>query len=347
MKKIFCLIAILAIVVVQAQTISKPNLKLLQKIEDTLKMQGKKMVMDEVAPYRFRADSFFTKVLVRALKVSNSFYYNFDSVPYISKVYAPDSSFRIYTWEFMKDESYFRQRGAIQMKTKDGSLKLIPLFDNSEFTNNPLDSVRTAKNWIGAIYYNIVHTTFNNKNYYTLIGFDNNNFRTNKKWIEVMTFNDNGQPQFGGKYFQYVADSVKTPPGYRFLLEYKKDAAEKLTYDKEMNMIVFEHLVSEAGQPELKHTLIPDGDFEGFKWQAGKWVQVSKLFDYKIDMTGVNMMMGKPPVEQTILDATGKRNEQKLIEQSEKNKLKNLPTEPTKEQKQKAKEKKVQQETEN
>jgi hypothetical protein len=34
-------------------------------------------------------------------------------------------------------------KSAIQYQTKDGSLKLIPLRDYSEFADNPLDSVRT------------------------------------------------------------------------------------------------------------------------------------------------------------------------------------------------------------
>jgi hypothetical protein len=42
------------------------------------------------------------------------------------------------------------------MKTTDGSLKLFPLFDMSEFTNRPTDSLRTNQNWIGALYYGIV-----------------------------------------------------------------------------------------------------------------------------------------------------------------------------------------------
>lgn len=44
------------------------------------------------------ADSAFTKTLVRALQIKNSFYYPFDSVLGVSKLYAPDTSFRIITW---------------------------------------------------------------------------------------------------------------------------------------------------------------------------------------------------------------------------------------------------------
>ncbi len=308
------------IIAVNAQNIAAADVKKLRKMEDTLKQQGRKMIMDEIAPYRFRADSFFTRVFVRALKTPNSFYYPFDSVLSISKLYAPDSSFRIYTWEFRKDESYYRQRGAIQMKTADGSLRLIPLFDVSEFTKNPLDSVRSNQNWIGAIYYNMVMKTAGNKKYYTLFGYDNNNFRSNRKWIEVLTFDSEGMPRFGGRYFSYKQDDIKPPvTASRFLLEYKKDAAERVIYDEELDMIVFEHLISETAQPELKHTLIPDGDYEGFKWQDGRWVHVEKVFNYKMDMRGVDPMLGNPPLDLPILDAKGNKN-LKQIELNEKSK---------------------------
>ncbi|TSA59123.1 MAG: hypothetical protein D4R41_03265, partial [Sediminibacterium sp.] len=102
---------------------------------------------------RFRADSLFTRGLVQALKTPYSFGYSFDSLQTISCLYAPDSSFKIFTWQVMKDFSFYRQKGAIQMHTSDGSLKLYPLFDFSEYTDNPTDSVRTNSNWIGAVYY--------------------------------------------------------------------------------------------------------------------------------------------------------------------------------------------------
>ena len=69
------------------------------------------------AGQRFRADSFFIRMLVRSLKIPNSFYFPFDSLQTISKLYAPDSSFRIFTWQVKKDVYVFMQRGAIQMRT--------------------------------------------------------------------------------------------------------------------------------------------------------------------------------------------------------------------------------------
>ncbi len=53
-------------------------------------------------------------------------------------------------------------------------------------------------------------------------------------------------------------------------MEYKKDASPRLTYDPDMDMIIYEHLISETGEPNKKYNYIPDGDYEGLKWVDGK-----------------------------------------------------------------------------
>jgi hypothetical protein len=224
---------------------------------------------------RLRADSLFTRTLVQTLKLPHSFRYPFDSLGTISVVYAPDSAFRIFSWQLMKDFSFYRQKGAIQYKTANGSLRLTPLFDISPFTEQPCDSVRDASQWIGAVYYKILLNTFQGKNYYTLLGYDENDARSTRKWMEVLTFNEQGQPQFGGDYFQYRPDDMKPPvPTQRFYLEYKKGANARMNFDEELQLITFAHLISENGVPAAHYTLVPEGSYEGFKWVQGKWVHI-------------------------------------------------------------------------
>lgn len=305
-----------------SQIISAADKKKLVAKEDTLKDYARYLVTDSLTEDRMVSDSIFTRTLVRALQIKNSFYYPFDSVLGISRLYAPDSSFRIFTWNILYDDFYSRQKGAFQMRTKDGSLKLIPLRDVSEFTQNAMDSVRGKSNWIGAIYYNIIKTQHKGKNFYTLFGIDYNTIRSTKKWIEVLTFNEKNEPVFGGPFFSYEQDSIKKAPQNRFGLEYKKDARVLANFIEEVNMILVDHLISESDEPENKWTMVPDGDNEGFKWENGKWVHVDKAFDFKLDMKGVDPYLGKPPVGEPILDNKGNRDDKKLQEKSEKNKTK-------------------------
>jgi hypothetical protein len=295
--------------------ISAQDVRALRAKEDTLKAYSVYLNTDSLQADRMVSDSIFTKTLVRALQIKNSFYFPFDSVIGISHLYAPDSSFRIFSWNISFDDFYHRQRGAIQMRTPDGSLKLLPLRDFSEFTSRPEDSVRTRGNWIGAIYYNIIKTQFRNKNYYTLFGFDPNGAQSSMKWIDVLSFSDKGEPLFGGPFFSYEKDSIPGPVKYRFGIEFKKDTRVLVNYIDELGVILVDHLVSETDQPELAWTLVPDGDQEGFKWENGKWMHVDKVFTMKLKD-------GEAPVGDPLLDPKGNRNEQKLIEKTEKNRTK-------------------------
>lgn len=291
------------------------DLKLLQKKEDSLKVLAQSFLTAAETEDRMRNDSLFIKTLLRSLLVKHSFYYPFDSVKGVSHLYAPDSSFRIFTWQlnFQNEYAFSRQRGAIQHRTSDGSLKLVPLTDYSEFAENPIDSARGKNSWIGAVYYNIIQTEHAGKNYYTLFGFDGNSYRTNKKWIDVLTFNAQKQPVFGAQqYFTFTNDSVKRKPQYRYGIEYKKEASTTMNYDEELQMILVDHLISETNEPEYPWTFVPDGDYEGFTWTNGKWLHVDKVFDFKLED-------GDAPIPDAIKDRDGNVNEEKLMERSQKN----------------------------
>ncbi len=300
------------------------NMSHLQVMEDSLKVYGHDMIMDSIASRRFINDSMFIRTLVRTLKTPYSFYFPFNSLQTVSRIYAPDSSFRIFSWQFERDEAQYRQRGAIQVKTTDGSLQLYPLLDMSDYTDAPQDSIRSGSNWIGAIYYAVIMKQFNNKKFYTLLGYDDNNKQTTKKWIDILTFNEAGAPVFGGPFFNYkTGDEKPDLLQARFCLEYKKDARARLTYDRDMDMIMYDHLVSESNEPSDKSTMVPDGDYQGFKWANGKWQQVDKVFDFKLQD-------GQAPVPVPLKDASGKSDENKLLEQSEKNRQKQQATTPAK-----------------
>ncbi len=287
-----------------AQQINPTDFQLLQQKEDSAKIHSLKLIQGITATDRFNSDSIFTRMFVRALLTKNSFYYPFDSLETISKLVPPDSSFRIFTWQMMVNENMVRQHGAIQMRTSDGSLKLFPLLDKSDITINQADTFANNKGWIGAVYYKIVQTKSGTQNYYTLLGYDENNIRSNRKIIETLSFS-NDEPVFGGRLFSFEEDVVFKPAVSRYIMEYKKNAGARLTYDNDLKLVIFEHLESETGEPKKKWTFIPDGDYEGFKWKNGKWIHVEKVF------TQVTPE-GQAPLPNPLRDAEGNTNEDLL-----------------------------------
>lgn len=285
-----------------SQKISPNDFKILRKKEDSLKKLSLQIIQGITAEDRFYADSQFTKMFVRALKTPNSFYYPFDSLITISKLVPADSSFKIFTWQMVVNDYVVRQHGAIQVRTKDGSLHLFPLIDKSDITTKTSDTIGDNRGWIGAVYYRIIEKQAFGKNYYTLLGYDENNINSNKKIVEVLTFN-NDQPLFGGPYFSLPGNDKNFVS--RLILEYKKNAGPRLAYDDDQDMIIYEHLISESGEPQKKYTYIPDGDYEGLKWRDGKWVHIEKVFTQKLKE-------GEAPVPNPIRDDKGTIDENKL-----------------------------------
>jgi len=254
----------------------------LLKYQDTLQQLSKDIFAGRGDEGRQQACDAFIPALVRALKNKYSFKFRFDSLKTVSIQYPKDSTFRIFTWALEHENGFYRHFGAIQMNTPDGSLKLFPLFDASDYMANT-DTIADNKYWYGCLYYNIEQRHYFNQEFYTLFGWDANNPRSQKKIVEMLTFK-NGQPVFGGPYFTFTADSVKKPARNRFILEYKKESSISLNYNKDADMIIFDHLVSESNEPEKKFTLVSDMDYEGFKWTAGKWLHVEKVFNDAIPL---------------------------------------------------------------
>lgn len=279
-----------------AQRISKADYKILEQKEDSLQKISMSIITGRSAGDRFMADSGFTRIFVRALTTKNSFYFPFDSLLNISKLYAPDSSFRIYTWQLEINENMVRQHGAIQMRTPDGSFKAFPLIDRSNVTDRMSDTIANNLGWMGAVYYKIIEKSYQGKNYYTLLGFDANNIKSDKKIMDILQFVD-GKPVFGEKLFVIENSNVYQKNAARFILEFKKEAVTRLSYDPDLDVIFFDELVSESNEPNRKWTLVPDGEMQGFKWINGKWVFKTQIFD------------GPPPTKYiaptTIRDASG------------------------------------------
>lgn len=284
--------------------ISSTNWQQLQKKEDSLKTFAYDIIQGRNAEIQFKADSQFTKMFVRALKINGSIHYPFDSLISISKLSPKDSSFKIFTWQLLINENTVRQHGAIQMKTNDGSLKLFPLIDKSTMIENIEDTITGNLDWVGSVYYQLIETKAFGNTIYTLLGFDENSLNSTKKIIEILTFK-NGKPVFGGGNFSFQDNKSQKKSIARYIMEYKKNASPRLTYDSILNMIIYEHLISETGEPNKKYTYIPDGDYEGMKWADGKWVHINKVF------TEVTPE-GQPPVPEPLTETKTKTGRTEL-----------------------------------
>ncbi|MEO5673392.1 MAG: hypothetical protein ABIQ74_01980 [Chitinophagales bacterium] len=262
----------------RSQGISQNNTQVLNRYQDTLKILNDSLLDASNDMARQTYCYQFIKTMVRALKVEGSFNFSFDSLQRISILTSRDHAFRILNWVLRFDDSTYRYYGTIQMNDP-GQLKIFPLFDFSSFITKPQDTITSHEHWFGVLYYEMMEVKSpSGKPYYILFGWDGNDARSNKKVIEVLSFNSKKQPVFGSSLFDFGKYNERNKIK-RFILEYKETARVSIRYDHDLEMIIFDHLQPES--PATIHdfsTYIPDGTYEGFRWENGKWHYTENVF---------------------------------------------------------------------
>ena len=240
----------------------KSNADLLNKYQDSLILGANQMYAAATNIQRFEQNAKFIKLLVNALKTPFSYNYSFDSLKTISLVNSPDHTFRIFSWYIPVEDGTYRFFGSIQMATKNGSLKLYPLIDDTEhFKDDNL--ITTNKQWYGARYYEVIPlTAAGQKTAYALLGWKGNNTKTSKKVIEILSFDENevrlGKPVFENK--------KNTPLNNRIVFEYNKLNSMTLRLEKKEQLIAFDHLAPIDSAMKGKYEYYAsDSSFDGYR----------------------------------------------------------------------------------
>ncbi len=283
-------------------SISATDFEKIHTLEDTLGVLGYAIVNDSVPETRFASCRKYIPTLVEALKCKNSFDYKFERLNTISIQYAPDSTFRIFTWQLYVDVDEYKYYGAIQMNTPD--LQLFPLVDRSAEIEIPEFEVVDNKNWYGSLYYNIRQFDTQEGRKYLLFGFDGFSFFNKRKVLDVLQFKE-GQPSFGAPVFVRSEESTDHPmEKLRVVHEYYAGASVKLNYDEVHEVVMFDHL-EEMGT-DKGYQRIPDGTYEGYRLdpEQGVWVHVEKLFHYKL-------IDGEAPREEPLFDDNKQRKDKR------------------------------------
>lgn len=283
MKVKIILIVLLASVNMSAQksyvlTLAQKNE--IYNIEKNMKVVGMKMLYDTTQDDRLKAARTYVKLLKDALKVDNSFQYNFDSIPFMAKVMPEDSSFKIYTFQVILNGYTYRHYGCIQLNRK--TLKILPLMDFSDTFSVTPQKTLSNKNWLGAVYYKLLTKKIDKKDVHFLYGYDQNDALTDKKYIEAMWIEGDSIVRFGMPVFEKtekifdpnaLKEMFKTKVLYRYVLEYRKGGTLSIKYEKDKDMIIHDHIdPKDPKAKEYGYMKMPDGTYEGLKWYKTKWV---------------------------------------------------------------------------
>jgi len=207
-----------------------------------------------------------------------SFKHRFDSVANIRILEAPDRSFRLLTWGFRHPNDSFRFFGVLQYA--DTKKEAVWLNDAShELGNN--DSAYHAslspENWYGAIYYQIEKIKYKKEVYYLLVGWNGNTIKTDRKVLDVLSWNEFDEPVFGLSIFDLGTSMYQS----RVIWEYKNGANMALKIESKEKLIVFEHTEPADSRARGIYTLyLPDGTYDFFRYKKGVWSKETMLYDH-------------------------------------------------------------------
>ncbi len=153
-------------------------------------------------------------IMTGALAMPGAMEYPWSRLDRIGVKTSEDGLIRIFTWHVMDDPDTYRYFGYIQLAQKRGEVSLFPLMDNFRPQRGVYRLEQSAEDWYGKLCYGIITSSVKRKTYYTLLGMDFNNSRSNMKFVEMMVIQRN-KPQFVRNSFSNGKDVVD-----RVVLEY-------------------------------------------------------------------------------------------------------------------------------
>jgi hypothetical protein len=207
-------------------------------------------------------------------EIPTSFNFPLDSLKTIGRIYSPDKSFRAITWNLQMEKGEHHHFGFIQMAKSKNDKKYFELKEQTSNIKNPEGSVLSASKWFGGLYYKILKNKIDNKVYYTLLALQYNDLFVSRKFIDVLYFDEYGNPVFGAPILQFGPKTTKL----RMVMEYAASVSVSLRYDDERKMIIYDHLSPfEAKYTGLYQYYGPDLSFDAMVFENKKWNYVANV----------------------------------------------------------------------
>lgn len=238
--------------------------------EQEIKVKFENLVQAKTDSLKLSVCDEIEKLFANLLIEEQSFDYSFSELSKMGKVLSPDQKFRIFNWNCVLSDGTYRYFGLLQIKLKK-SIQ-VEVLNDSKLAADLFHQYSTA-NWPGALYYQIIPFKTNSGNSYFLLGWDGNDYRTNKKVIEVLNLDENGQVVFGEPVILWKGKMLS-----RIVFEYAKQARMTIQYNKKEKQIVFDHLApsSPIYQNQFEY-YGPDFSYDALEYQKGKWELVENI----------------------------------------------------------------------
>ncbi|NCP45523.1 MAG: hypothetical protein COW67_09565 [Flavobacteriales bacterium CG18_big_fil_WC_8_21_14_2_50_32_9] len=244
-----------------------------------LNSYGKEIIESKTDELKEIANNHFKETLLLILKNDTSFEIDFSGIEKISVL--KENNLKIYNWTLPHTNGTFTYFAFLQLKLINGTFKLVELIDKSDEIEKIETKTLSDKMWYGALYYTLIHEKKLGENYYTVLGWDGNNLLTNKKIIDVIVIDDNGNIKLGAPIFKMEKKTQR-----RVIFEYGKEFSMSLKYDSKNKRIIFDYLVPASSKLKGVYEYYgPSLDtFDALVLTKNKWQHFSKI-DVKLEKT--------------------------------------------------------------
>ena len=245
------------------------------KLEEEMSFYGDVMVNALNSKHRIRAHTEFHTLFKQALEMDGSQLYPFDSLIWISRLYAPDSTLRIFSWQVKHNENKHAYHAFVQHLNQE--VEIVELEDVRPLSNGSEFSLYDNQTWYGALYYGIHQFDLSDDRAFLLLGFDAHNASTNRKIADILIVEDNGKLTFGADLFVSKDEQGNRETKKRIIIEYSDGIPAHMRYDDDLNMLMYDHLITTVSGGEF--VAVPDGSYEAYAYDGQHWNYVEKVFD--------------------------------------------------------------------
>lgn len=212
-----------------------------------------------------------------------------DSTGLLYNLISNDKKVQIITWALVFDEKWEHYGFIKSYSESEKQYKIFELIPSDFHQSINSKETYNQDNWPAALYLKMIETSYNDKDYYTLLGWLPIQDQTAFKLIEVLTLSKNGKPSFGKLNFFIIEKEYHKRMLFsynfqsKFQLDYgqynfsirkfnkKKKKYETETFSEEF--IVFDHLIPMYPDfADLSEFMVPMGNaVDAFYFEKGEW----------------------------------------------------------------------------
>ena len=203
--------------------------------EQELSKLGEIILNGQTDSIRYEANNKFKKILIDLLNTKKSYKYKFGKTAPLSILNPKNKKFKFFSWFVPLTNGNYDYYGLIQTRKKNKKKHKLYYLETIEKLNRQNQNNEIQyDNWYGCFYYDIIPIKIKNKTYYTLLGWDGNDNYTTKKIVDVLKLEKKQEPIFGANIFN---NNQK-----RIILGYSNKYSVSLSYDNDLDYIVYDHL---------------------------------------------------------------------------------------------------------